>query len=32
MNKEVKYNGYSAVPFDYECPDGELAVVINLVP
>lgn len=32
MNKEVKYNGYSAQPSDYECQDGELAVAINLVP
>lgn len=32
MNKEVKYNGYSAVPSDYECQDGDLAVSINLIP
>ena len=32
MNKEVKYNGYSAQPSDYECQDGELAVAINLIP
>ena len=32
MNKEVKYNGYSAVPSDYEAPDGDLAVAINLIP
>ena len=32
MNKELKYNGYSAQPSDYECQDGELAVAINLVP
>ena len=32
MNKEIKYNGYSAQPSDYECQDGELAVAINLVP
>lgn len=32
MNKEVKYNGYSAQPSDYECQDGELAAAINLVP
>ena len=31
-NKEVKYNGYSAVPSDYECQDGDLAVSINLIP
>ena len=32
MNKDVKYNGYSAVPSDYECQDGELAMSLNLVP
>ena len=32
MNQEVKYNGYSATPSDYECPDGDLADVINLIP
>lgn len=32
MNKDVKYNGYSAVPSDYECQDGELAVSLNLIP
>lgn len=32
MNKDVKYNGYSAVPSDYECQDGDLAVSINLIP
>lgn len=32
MNKDVKYNGYSAQPSDYECQDGDLAVAINLVP
>lgn len=32
MNKEVKYSGYSAQPSDYECPDGELAAAINLIP
>ena len=32
MNKELKYNGYSAQPSDYECLDGDLAVAINLVP
>ena len=30
-NKEIKYNGYSAQPSDYECQDGELAVAINLI-
>lgn len=32
MNHEVKYNGYSASPSDYECPDGDLGDVINLIP
>lgn len=31
MNKDVKYNGYSAVPSDYECQDGELAMSLNLL-
>ena len=31
MNKEIKYNGYSAVPSDYECPDGGLATSLNLI-
>ena len=32
MNKDIKYNGYSAQPSDYECQDGDLAVAINLIP
>ena len=32
MNQEIKYSGFSAVPSDYECPDGSLAVSINLLP
>lgn len=32
MNKEVKYNGFSTVPSDYEAPDGDLAVSFNLIP
>ena len=32
MNQDIKYNGYSATPSDYECPDGDLADVINLIP
>ena len=32
MVKEIKYGGYTATPSDYECPDGELAAAINLVP
>lgn len=32
MNKELKYNGYTANPSDYECPDGDLALSLGLVP
>lgn len=32
MIKETKYNGYSAVPSDYECADGDLAAAVNLIP
>lgn len=32
MNKEIKYNGYSAQPSDYECQDGELATALNIIP
>lgn len=32
MNQEIKYSGFSAVPSDYECTDGSLAVSINLLP
>lgn len=32
MIKEIKYNGYSANPSDYECADGDLSVAMNLVP
>lgn len=32
MIKEIKYNGYTATPSDYESPDGDLAGVLNLVP
>lgn len=31
MIKEIKYNGYSANPSDYECADGDLATSINLI-
>lgn len=31
MIKEVKYMGYTAVPSDYECPDGDLATALGLV-
>lgn len=32
MIKEIKYGGYTTTPSDYECPDGELATVVNLCP
>lgn len=32
MIKELKYNGYTASPSDYECHDGDLSVAINFVP
>lgn len=32
MIKDIKYQGYSAVPSDYECLDGELAASYNLIP
>lgn len=31
MIKDIKYSGYSAQPSDYECPEGDLAVSINLI-
>ena len=31
MIKEIKYNGYSANPSDYECADGDLATAIGFV-
>ena len=31
MIKDVKYNGYSTQPSDYECQDGELALSLNLI-
>ena len=31
MIKEIKYNGYSANPSDYECADGDLSVAMNLI-
>lgn len=32
MVKEIKYTGFTASPSDYECPDGDLAAVLNVVP
>lgn len=31
MIKEIKYSGFSASPSDYECPDGELAAMLDAV-
>ncbi len=31
MKQEIKYNGYSANPSDYECADGDLAASIGVV-
>jgi len=31
-NIDVKYKGLTSVPSDYECGDGELAAMLNLVP
>ena len=32
MNKELKYNGYSAQPSDYESTDGDLSMSLGVVP
>ncbi len=32
MTNELKYNGHSANPSDYECNDGDLATSIGVVP
>ena len=32
MIKELKYNGHTANPSDYENNDGDLAAAINVVP
>ncbi len=32
MNKEIKYNGYTAQPSDYSCPDGDLSLSLNGIP
>lgn len=32
MNKEIKYNGLTAMPSEYDSPDGDLGAMINLVP
>lgn len=32
MIKELKYNGHTANPSDYECADGDLTAAVNVVP
>lgn len=32
MVQDIKYNGFTATPSDYECGDGELAMSMGLVP
>ena len=31
MNKEIRYNGFSVTPSDYDAPDGDIAGAISLV-
>ena len=31
MNKDIKYTGYTAVPTDYDAPDGDLALSLNMI-
>lgn len=31
MLKELKYGGFTAQPSDYSCPDGDLALSLNLI-
>ena len=30
--KDIKYEGYTATPSDYECPDGELSLASGVLP
>ncbi|EJX07540.1 hypothetical protein EVA_04346, partial [gut metagenome] len=32
MFKDVKYNGYSSNPSDYQSADGDLSVALNAIP
>lgn len=32
MIKDIKYNGYTAQPSDYSCPDGDLSLSLNGIP
>jgi len=31
MQKQIKYKGMSTTPSDYDCPDGDLSVCMNMV-
>lgn len=31
MIKDIKYNGYTAQPADYQAPDGDLDIALNLI-
>lgn len=31
MNTQINYNGLSTIPSDYDCPDGDLDLSINLI-
>lgn len=32
MQKEIPFGGLSAIPDDYQCPDGHLDIAYNLIP
>lgn len=32
MTQEIKFQGFTASPSDYECPDGDLAILSGLIP
>lgn len=32
MIKDIKYNGYTAQPSDYSCPDGDLSLSLGCIP
>lgn len=32
MISEIKYNGFTASPSDYDCVDGDLALAVNMIP
>ncbi len=32
MIKDIKYNGFTASPSDYDCPDGDMACAMGLIP